>query len=141
MFDNLLYSINYIVIVIIVASGILAFIVLYNLTNININERKKELATLKVLGFYDEEVSAYIFRETVILSFMGIAFGLVFGRILHSFIISVIEDIDFMFGRKIFLVSYFMSALVTLLFSLIVNLFMSRKIKSIQMVDSMKAID
>ena len=141
MFDNLLYSINYIVIVIIVASGILAFIVLYNLTNININERKKELATLKVLGFYDEEVSAYIFRETVILTFMGIAFGLVFGRILHSFIISVIEDIDFMFGRKIFLVSYFMSALVTLLFSLIVNLFMSRKIKSIQMVDSMKAID
>lgn len=140
-FENLLGSINYIVILIIVASGALAFIVLYNLTNININERKKELATLKVLGFYDGEVAAYIFRETFILTLLGIGFGLFLGTAFHRYMILTIEDVDFMFGRDIFGFSYVTAAFVTFGFSCIVNLFMYRKLKNIQMVDSMKAVD
>lgn len=140
-FENLLHSINYIVIVIIVASGMLAFIVLYNLTNININERKKELATLKVLGFYNNEVAGYIFRETIILTLIGTGFGLLLGRIFHKFIVFTIENIDFMFGRRVFFASYLLSAVITLLFSLIVNIFMYKKIKGIEMVESMKAVD
>lgn len=140
-FDKLLTSINYIVLFIIVASGALAFIVLYNLTNININERRKELATLKVLGFYNEEVSAYIFRETIILSIIGMGVGLLLGIILHKFIIVVIEDPEFMFGRTISVLSFGLSAAVTMLFSLIVNVFMLKKLRDIKMVDSMKAID
>lgn len=140
-FDNLLASINYIVVVIIIASGALAFIVLYNLTNININERKKELATLKVLGFHNEEVSAYIFRETAILTIIGIIAGLLLGELFHSFIINTIESTSYMFGREVKLLSFALSAIITVIFSLIVNIFMSKKLKNIQMVDSMKAID
>lgn len=140
-FDNLLTSINYIVIVIIIASGALAFIVLYNLTNININERKKELATLKVLGFHNEEVYSYIFRETTILTSFGILLGLLLGDLFHSFIIDTIESASYMFGRDVKPLSFVFSAIITMLFSIIVNLFMSKKLKNIQMVDSMKAID
>lgn len=140
-FDNMLTSINYIVIVIIIASGALAFIVLYNLTNININERRKELATLKVLGFHNEEVSAYIFRETTILSLIGMGTGLLLGRLLHSFIITTVENPEFMFGRNIMPFSFVLSGTITIIFSLIVNLFMNKKLKNIKMVDSMKAID
>lgn len=140
-FDNLLTSIDYIVVVIIIASGLLAFIVLYNLTNININERKKELATLKVLGFHNEEVSSYIFRETAILTIIGILVGLLLGRLLHGFIISTIENPEYMFGRDIAAISYGLSAIITVIFSIIVNLFMSKKLRNIKMVDSMKAND
>lgn len=140
-FDNLLISINYIVIVIILASGALAFIVLYNLTNININERKKELATLKVLGFHNEEVSAYIFRETTILTLIGILVGLFLGILLHAFIIDTIESTSYMFGRDVKKLSFLISAIITIIFSLIVNIFMSKKLRNIQMVDSMKAVD
>lgn len=140
-FDNLLTSINYIVIVIIIASGALAFIVLYNLTNININERKKELATLKVLGFHNEEVSAYIFRETAILTLIGIIVGLILGDFFHAFIINTIESSSYMFGREVKILSFILSAIITIVFSLIVNAFMSKKLKNIQMVDSMKAVD
>lgn len=139
--DNLLDSIDYIVLVIILASGALAFIVLYNLTNININERKKELATFRVLGFYNEEVSAYIFRETAILTIIGILVGLGLGTILHRFIIYNIEDPGFMFGRSVKSLSYGLSSLITIVFALLVNLFMSKKIKNIKMADSMKAND
>lgn len=140
-FDNLLSNINYIVVVIIIASGGLAFIVLYNLTNININERKKELATFRVLGFYNEEVAAYIFRETAILTTIGILVGLGLGTILHQFVIITVEDPDFMFGRDIRLLSYGLSALITIAFAIIVNIFMSKKIRDIKMADSMKAND
>ena len=140
-FDNLLTSINYIVVVIIIASGALAFIVLYNLTNININERRKELATLKVLGFHNEEVSAYIFRETTILSLIGMITGLLLGRLLLTFIILTVENPEFMFGRSITPISYVISGAITMIFSLIVNIFMNKKLKNIKMVDSMKAID
>lgn len=140
-FDNLLDNIDYIVMVIILASGGLAFIVLYNLTNINVNERKKELATFRVLGFYNEEVSAYIFRETAILTLIGILVGIGLGNILHQFIILTVEDPDFMFGRDIRLLSYGMATISTVIFAVIVNLFMSKKIKNIKMADSMKAND
>lgn len=140
-FDNLLTSINYIVIVIILASGALAFIVLYNLTNININERKKELATLKVLGFHNEEVSAYIFRETAILTLIGILVGLFMGKLLHAYIIKTIESTSYMFGRDVKTLSFIISTIITIIFSLIVNIFMSRKLRNIKMVDSMKAVD
>lgn len=140
-FDNLLNSINYIVIVIIIASGALAFIVLYNLNNININERRKELATLKVLGFHHEEVAAYIFRETSILCIIGTLVGLVLGRLLHSFVILTVENPEFMFGRDISRLSYVMAGFITIIFSVIVNIFMYRKLKNIEMVDSMKAND
>lgn len=139
--DNLIGSINYIVLVIIVASGLLAFIVLYNLTNININERSRELATLKVLGFHEEEVAAYIFREITILAFIGTLVGLVLGKYLHQFIIVTVEDPEFMFGRDISILSYILSAGITMIFSVLVDLFMIKKLKNIKMVDSMKAND
>lgn len=141
VFNNLINSVNYIVVVIIIASGLLAFIVLYNLTNININERRKELATLKVLGFHDEEVSSYIFREIRILTLIGMLLGLLLGKILHGFIIITIEDPGVMFGRNAKVLSYILSGMITFLFSFIVNIFMKKKLKNIKMVDSMKAND
>lgn len=140
-FDKLLRNIEYIIVVIIAASGMLAFIVLYNLTNININERKKELATLKVLGFYNEEVNMYIFREIGILTMIGILVGLFLGKLLHVFIIKTIENPDMMFGREIYWQSYLMAAAITVVFSLLVNLVMTKKLRGIKMVDSMKALD
>ncbi|NLY44546.1 MAG: ABC transporter permease [Tissierella sp.] len=140
-FDNLLAAIDYIIVFIIVSSGALAFIVLYNLTNININERNKELATLKVLGYYEEEVSTYIFRETRILTFIGMLVGLGLGNLLHAFVIITVESPSFMFGRDIKLFSYLISGLITIIFSVIVNLFMKKKLANIKMVDSMKAND
>ena len=141
LFDNLIVSIDYIVGVIIIASGLLAFIVLYNLTNININERRRELATLKVLGFHNEEVSSYIFREITILSIIGIMVGILLGKYLHQFIVLTVENPDFMFGRDISLVSYILSGLITFMFSVIVDIFMIKKLRNIKMVDSLKAND
>lgn len=140
-FDNLLTAIDYVIVFIIVSSGALAFIVLYNLTNININERNKELATLKVLGYYEEEVSTYIFRETRILTFIGMLVGLGLGNLLHVFVILTVESPTFMFGRDVKPFSYLIAGLVTIVFSIIVNLFMKKKLANIKMVDSMKAND
>ena len=132
-------SINYIVVVLIVAAGALAFVVLYNLTNINITERAKELATIKVLGFFDGEVAAYIYRETAILTLIGTGCSLLFGIALHSFVIRTAEVDMVMFGRSIFPMSFVWSALLTILFSLLVNAVMYRKLKAISMVESLKA--
>ena len=140
-YDNLLESINFIVIVLILAAGGLAIIVLYNLTNINIDERRKELATLKVLGFHNKEVAAYIYRETSILSLIGTGLGLFLGALLHTFIVKIGESVDLMFGRNISVMSFVLSALITLMFSGIVDVIMYKKLKNIEMVDSMKAID
>ena len=138
-FRQSLDSINYIVVVLIIAAGALAFVVLYNLTNINITERSKELATIKVLGFYDGEVGAYIYRETSILTLIGTVCGLVFGIALHTFVIRTAEVDMVMFGRSIYPMSFVWSALLTIAFSLLVNLVMYRKLKNISMVESMKA--
>ncbi len=138
-FHNSIQSINYIVVVLIVSAGALAFVVLYNLTNINITEREKELATIKVLGFYNGEVAAYIYRETGALTAIGTACGLLLGVALHQFVIRTAEIDMIMFGRAIYAPSYIFAALLTILFSVLVNLVMYRKLAGISMVTSMKA--
>ena len=136
---NMLESIDAVVVLIIVCAACLAFVVLYNLTNINIAERVKEIATIKVLGFYDREVDAYVNRESVILTLIGALFGLAGGIALHKFVILTVEVDAVMFGRDIQLPSFGYALALTFLFSLMVNLFMGRKLKQISMVESMKA--
>ncbi len=138
-FNNSIQSINYIVVVLIVSAGALAFVVVYNLTNINITERVKELATIKVLGFYESEVAAYVYRETAALTVIGTAAGLGLGVILHQFVIRTAEIDMVMFGRAIYAPSYLWAAVLTVLFSVLVNLVMYRKLARISMVESMKA--
>ena len=136
---NMLESIDAVVVLIIVCAACLAFVVLYNLTNINIAERVKEIATIKVLGFYDREVDAYVNRESVVLTLIGALFGLAGGIALHKFVILTVEVDAVMFGRDIQLPSFGYALALTFLFSLLVNLFMGRKLKQISMVESMKA--
>lgn len=136
---NMLESIDAVVVLIIVCAACLAFVVLYNLTNINIAERVKEIATIKVLGFYDREVDAYVNRESVILTLIGAIFGLAGGVALHKFVILTVEVDAVMFGRDIQPMSFVYALALTFLFSLFVNLFMGRKLKQISMVESMKA--
>ena len=138
-FVSMLEKIDVIVVVLIVCAGLLAFVVLYNLTNINISERTKEIATIKVLGFFDNEVSAYVYRESLVLSVIGTLAGLLLGIVLHQFIIHSVEVDEVMFGRAVKAMSYVYSALLTLLFSFLVNLVMHHKLKNIDMVESMKA--
>ena len=138
-FNDMMQRIDIIVVVLIVCAGLLAFVVLYNLTNINITERTKEIATIKVLGFYDTEVSAYVYRESVVLSLIGTLVGLVLGVFLHMFVIYTVEVDIVMFGRSIKFLSYVYAAALTMAFSALVNLVMHRKLRKISMVESMKA--
>lgn len=140
-FDDMIASLNYVILVIILCAGALAFVVLYNLTNINITERQREIATIKVLGFFDREVSAYIYRETALLTLMGCALGLVLGIFMHLFVIQTVEVELVMFGRDIHALSFVWSAALTLAFSLVVNLVMYHKLKKIDMVESLKSVD
>ena len=140
-FNDMITTLNYIVLVLIVSAGALAFVVLYNLTNINVTERRREIATIKVLGFYDREVSAYIYRETSILTIIGCVLGLVFGIFMHGFVVQTVEVDNVMFGRDIAPLSFVWSALLTLVFSVIVDLVMYRKLKNISMTDNLKSID
>lgn len=128
-------------IVLIVSAGALALVVLYNLSNVNITERIREIATLKVLGFYDAEVSSYVFRENIVLSIMGGAVGLILGHWLCMFVITTAEIDELMFGRVIHPLSYLWAFLVTIGFSLIVNLIMTRTLKRISMVESLKSVE
>ena len=127
--------------VLIISAGMLAFVVLYNLNNINITERQRELATLKVLGFYNSEVSMYVYRENILLTFFGALFGIVLGKILHRFIIVTVEVESVMFGRNIDLSSFIYGFALTFLFSLIVNGAMYFKLKKINMVESLKSVE
>ena len=136
---NMLNSINAVVVMIVICAAVLALVVLYNLTNINIAERVKEIATIKVLGFYDREVSAYVMRESIALTIIGALFGLVGGIALHRFVIYTVEVDAVMFGRTIDFSSFVYALGLTILFSLAVNLYMGRKLKKISMVESMKA--
>ena len=138
-FDDMMKNIDTIVMVLIVCAGLLAFVVLYNLTNINITERQKEIATIKVLGFFDKEVSAYVYRETAVLSLIGTGCGLLLGIALHAFVVKTVEVDMVMFGRAIKGMSFLFAAVLTLLFSVLVSLVMYRKLKKIDMVESMKA--
>ena len=136
---NMLNSIDAVVVLIIVCAACLAFVVLYNLSNINIAERVKEIATIKVLGFYDREVYAYVNRESMALTLIGTLFGVFGGIALHRFIIVTVEVDAVMFGRDIHPVSFVYAIALTLLFSVLVNLVMGRTLKKISMVESMKA--
>ncbi|MDO5457248.1 MAG: FtsX-like permease family protein [Atopococcus tabaci] len=136
-FEESLSSLDLVVTMLIIAAALLAFVVLYNLTNVNIGERQKELATIKVLGFYDNEVSMYIFRENIFLTLLGIIFGSMLGALLHQYIVRVVEFDDLMFGRHIHLSSYIYSALLTLLFSAVVMFFMHFKLKKTKMIDAL----
>lgn len=140
-FNDMISTLNYIVLVLIVSAGALAFVVLYNLTNINVTERRREIATIKVLGFYDREVSAYIYRETSILTIIGCVLGLFFGILMHGFVVQTVEVNNVMFGRDIAPLSFVWSALLTLGFSVVVDLVMVRKLKKIGMADNLKSID
>ena len=138
-FADMLASIDYIVILLIVAAAALAFVVLYNLTNINICERQKEIATLKVLGFFKGEVSGYIFRETILLSIIGTAVGLAIGVVFHQFVVQTAEVDAVMFGRVVKPMSYVYSAALSMVFTLLVSLVMQGKLRKIDMVESLKA--
>ena len=140
-FGTSLESVDYAVALIIVCAAALAFVVLYNLTNINITERMRELATLKVLGFYDGELSAYIYRENVILTVFGVAMGMVMGKLLHQWLILTVEIDLLMFGRTVAFTSYLWAVLLTTVFSLLVNLGAHRKLKKLDMVESLKTVE
>ena len=156
-FDNVLYvnasqslkdnfadsikSIDGVIFVLILSAGLLCMVVLYNLTNVNICERRKELATIRVLGFHPGEASRYIFRETDALSFIGSAAGLFAGIWLHSFVVRTVEVDQVMFGRSIYPLSFVFALAISLLFTFIVDLIMRKQIRSVDMVEAMKSND
>lgn len=139
--DDMLGALDIVIVVLTISAGMLAFVVLYNLNNINITERKRELATLKVLGFYPNEVSAYVYRENIVLTVLGALFGVALGKILHRFIIVTVEIDTVMFGRNIDMSSFVYSFLLTVAFSMIVNGAMYFKLKKINMVESLKSVE
>ena len=140
-FKDMIHSMTYVMLVLIVSAGALAFVVLYNLSNINITERMREIATIKVLGFYDREVSAYIYRENIFLTLMGALAGLGLGILLHHYVVITAETDIVMFGRTVKWASYFYSAALTMAFSFLVNLVMHFKLRKISMVESLKSIE
>ena len=140
-FENIIHSLNMVIIVLIIAAAALAFVVLYNLNNINVNERIRELATLKVLGFYDGEVSAYIYRENIILTILGILLGLILGIPVQRLIVSAIDIDTVTFGTQLDFSSFLFAALLTVIFAIIVNLIMHFNLKHIKMVESLKSVE
>lgn len=140
-FENMIQSLDLVTWVLIISAGMLAFVVLYNLTNVNISERIREIATIKVLGFYDTEVGEYVYRENIILTLIGGVFGLLLGVALHSYIMTTIELDGVMFGTKINISSFLISYGITILFSLLINLIMYPSLKKIPMVESLKSVE
>jgi putative ABC transport system permease protein len=140
-FQKEMKPLNYVVLVLILSAGALAFIVLYNLTNINITERIREIATIKVLGFRDREVSAYVYRETILLTIFGTAAGLVLGVFMHHLVMGTMETDVMMFGRSIAALSYVLSIVLTFAFSIFVNIFMYYKLRRVKMVESLKSVE
>ena len=140
-FSSSMESVDYAVILIIFCAAALAFVVLMNLTNINITERLRELATLKVLGFYNREVSAYIYRENAILTVFGVLAGMVLGNFLHQWLILTVEVDMVMFDRVLDLSSYLWAAVLTVVFSLAVNLTARRKLRDLDMVEALKSVE
>ncbi len=139
--NDTLSSLNTIVLIVLASASLLAFVVLYNLNSINIAERQREIATLKVLGFYDNEVASYVYRENIILTIIGVIFGIFVGILLHQYVIVSIEVDMIMFGRSISWLSYIYGSLITLGFSAIVNSVMYRSLKKIDMLKSLKSIE
>ena len=140
-FTDSMEAIDYAVVIIITAAAALAFVVLYNLTNINITERVRELATLKVLGFFDREVTAYVYRENLFLTLFGIVLGLVMGRFLHAWMVLTVEVEMVMFGRTAPPYAYWLAAGLTVVFSIAVNVAAHYKLKKVDMVESLKTVE
>lgn len=139
--DSYVSRLYFVVIILIVAAGLLAFVVLYNLNNINITERRRELATLKLLGFYDKETAMYVFRENIILTVLGTVLGIFLGIVLHKFVMRTVETDMYMFGKEITLLSIVLSTVLTVAFSVTVNFVMYFKLKKIDMVESLKSVE
>ena len=140
-FSSMMRSMDYIVIVIIVCAGALAFIVLYNLNNINITERIREIATIKVLGFYRKETAQYVFRENMVLTAIGCGLGLLLGKLLHLYVMQEVNIDMISFDVKIDPSGYLFSVLLTFLFNWVVNRMMSGKLDQINMAESLKSVD
>lgn len=140
-YRTMLKSVDAVVVVLVVAAAALAFVVLYNLTNINITERQREIATLKVLGFNTREVNAYIYRETLLLSAIGVLVGCVLGIFMEGFVVVTAEVDQVMFGREIHALSFVIAFVLTMLFSVLVTLFMRKKLSDIDMVESLKSVE
>ena len=140
-FTNMIQSLNKVIVIMIACAAALAFIVLYNLTNINISERAREIATLKVLGFYNSESAFYIYRESIIMALVGTLCGLFAGIFLCKFIVTTVEVDMVMFGRDIFATTYIYAAALTALFAFLVNLLMYFKMKKIDMIESLKSVE
>ena len=139
--NSMLGNLNVIIAVMILAAGLLAFIVLYNLNNINITERRRELATLKVLGFYPGELAAYVYRENVILTLFGTVLGMGLGFVLHWFVMQTVETETVMFGAEMRFTSYLFSVLLTIVFAVLVNALMYFRMKKIDMIESLKSVE
>lgn len=140
-FTDMIASISMVVVVLVISAAALAFVVLYNLSNVNISERTREIATIKVLGFTSRETSQYVNRESILLTMIGAAVGLIVGIFLHNLIMNLAEMDDVMFGRTIKPISFVISFALTMVFAIIINLVMQRKLKQIQMVESLKAVE
>lgn len=140
-YNRSIYSVNSVVLILIVSAGVLAFVVIYNLTNINITERRRELATIKLLGFYDHELAAYIYRENMILTAIGSLIGIPVGILLNKFIIATAETDVLMFLQKISPVYFLYSIMLTILFSVVVNLAMYKRFDKIDMIESLKSAE
>ena len=141
LMKDMMNSLNYVVVILIISAGLLAFVVLYNLSNVNISERIRELATIKVLGFYDKEVYDYVTRETVLLTIIGIILGLLGGYLLNMFIIKTCEINVIRFGKEIMPISYLYAIIITVVFTLIVNVVTYFSLKKIDMIESLKSIE
>jgi putative ABC transport system permease protein len=139
--EKMLNSLYLIVLVLVAAASLLAFVVIYNLNNINISERRRELATLKLLGFYDMEVAAYVYRENIYLTGIGAVAGIGIGPLLHRFVINTIEVNQVMFGREISPASYLWCVVLTIVFSAVVNVVMYFQLKKIDMIESLKSVE
>lgn len=141
MVENMMKSLDYVIWLVIACAGALGFVVIYNLNNINITERNREIATIKVLGFYSWETRSYVFRETVVLTIIGSLTGLLLGKLLHSFIMSQINIEMISFREQIFARSYLIAAVATFVVTLLVNLLLLRKLEKINMTESLKAVE
>ena len=140
-YKDMMNTLNYVILILIVCAATLAFVVLYNLSYINISERKREIATLKVLGFTDKEVDDYIVKETIILTIMGIVFGLIFGIFLTNVIVNTVEIEIVRFIHHINLSSYLITAFMIMLFTIIVSIIIHFALKKIDMIESLKSVE
>ena len=140
-YKDMMNTLNYVILILIVCAAALAFVVLYNLASVNISERRRELATIKVLGFYNDEVTKYIYKEMFILTIIGSLLGLILGSFLTLYVIKICETNLFMFTFNINFISYLLSFIITLLFLFIVNLFMHFELKKLDMVEALKSYE